>query len=106
MKKIATCILVKLLIITACQKKSLPVITERSPSISMRGNDTTTMTPDTLRGRIVMTNRCGRCHDRPEPQQFTAKRWSSIISLMAPRARLNRQNELNVLAYVTVNAGN
>lgn len=91
----------------ACQKKAVPVITERKnePFKSVTTAPTTTaIKPDTAIGKTVFINRCGKCHGLPEPIQFTAERWDGILSYMIPRARLDEVQRVHLTAYVKVNA--
>ena len=88
----------------ACQKKSLPVITERTATISIPKLDTANLVPDPESGRMLFANRCDKCHGLPTPVQFTEKKWETIIALMAPRARLNNQEIVDVLAFVKAHA--
>jgi hypothetical protein len=88
----------------ACQKKAIPVITERSSTFSIPKIDTANLVPDPESGRILFTNRCDKCHGLPAPAQFTEKKWETIVALMAPRARLNNQEYVDVLAYVKTHA--
>ena len=88
--------------IQACQKKALPTITTRTtePAKPVIVVD---VKPDIAVGKIIFTNRCGRCHALPEPVQFTAQRWDGILSIMMPRARLDREQEVHVNAFIKAN---
>jgi hypothetical protein len=55
-------------------------------------------------GRIIFTNRCGKCHDLPKADQYTAQRWDGILSSMIPKARLNEEQGLHVTAYLKAQA--
>ena len=85
----------------------MPVITERKTQpvkLFTSIPSASTITPDTLIGKIVFTNRCGRCHGLPELNQFTSKRWDGILSYMIPRARLTDEQGIHVTAYLKANA--
>ena len=107
MKKLMLLLIVIAIITIACNKKAVPVITERrtqqtkpitpDPSLS-------NVIPDTSIGKIVFINRCGRCHGLPEPNQFTSKRWDGILSYMIPRARLTDDQGIHVTAYLKANS--
>ena len=56
------------------------------------------------RGEDFYTQRCGRCHDLPEPSNFTVEDWKPIMASMAPKAKLNADETNWVLAYVNANA--
>ncbi|MEO7923642.1 MAG: hypothetical protein ABIR30_08180 [Chitinophagaceae bacterium] len=92
-------------IFTACQKKALPVITERKEV--PRGevtNNSIAIAPDTVTGKSVFMARCGRCHGLPEPGQYSAGRWETILATMMPRARLNNEQKVHLSAWVKANA--
>ena len=107
MKELMLLLIVMAIMTIACNKKTVPVITGRKtqpvksftsvPSVS-------TITPDTSIGKTVFTNRCGKCHGLPEPNQFTSKRWDGILSYMIPRARLTDEQGIHVSAYLIANA--
>jgi len=88
--------------IQACQQKTLPTITTRTTEPA-RPVVVVDVKPDIAVGKIIFTNRCGRCHDLPEPGQFTAQRWDGILSRMIPRARLDREQEVHVTAFIKEN---
>ena len=92
------------IVLMACQKKSLPVISERmtEPTIPLSETVNTISNPEA--GRIVFANRCSRCHGLPETNLYTTTRWGTILELMAPRARLSKNEKQDVMAYVTAHA--
>jgi hypothetical protein len=91
-------------VVAACNRKGLPVITERKkdpPRPIVNAGD---ILPDLAKGKIIFTNRCGRCHDLPQPVQYTAQRWEGILSYMNPRAGLDTEQSVHVTAYLKANA--
>lgn len=92
-----------LIVLLSCQKKAVPVITTRTiePSVPKLEEFSA---PDLLAGKQLFTNRCGRCHGLPDPVQYTVKRWETIMVLMAPRAKLSKQEQVHVTAWVKENA--
>jgi len=95
-------------VITACQQKSVPVITARktappSTTISIYAPPGTVQ-PDTSAGKIFFMNRCSRCHGLPEPTQFTASRWEGILESMIPRTGLDKESAVHVRAYIMTGA--
>jgi hypothetical protein len=104
MKKHLSVILLLAIIILSCQKRSVPVISSRTNEPSVPKADTGMVVPDKERGQLVFTNRCGRCHGLPEPDQYTVKRWETIMASMASRARLNKEDRIHVTAWVNANA--
>ena len=90
-------------IIQACQKKTLPTITTRITEPSKPVVVTVDIKPDTVIGKRVFVNRCSRCHALPEPVQFTAQKWDGILAIMIPRARLDKEMEIHVTAFVKAN---
>ena len=47
---------------------------------------------------------CGRCHDLKAPAAYTTERWVGIMNWMAPKAKLDSMQKVQVLAYVQHNA--
>lgn len=104
MKKYVAVICCIMIVILSCQKKSMPVISERSSKPETSKADTGIVIADTERGRVVFTNRCGRCHGLPEPILYSVKRWETIMDNMASRARLSKADRVHVTAWVNLNA--
>ena len=93
-------------IIIACNKKAIPTIPERErQETPAKEISTMTVVPDLARGKTIFMNRCGRCHDLPKPEQYTATRWEKILSTMMPKARLNPEQEVHITAFLKENAG-
>jgi hypothetical protein len=92
-----------LIVIIACNKKAMPVITSRTneppPAKSI-----TDVKPDLETGKTIFINRCGNCHGLPKADDFTAKRWDGILLYMIPRARLNSEQGIHITAYLKANA--
>ena len=89
----------------ACQRKAIPVITERKDAPSPKPVLVKeTIVADTAAGRQIFMARCGRCHGLPDPIQYTAKRWETILASMIPRSRINKEQALHLTAFVNTNA--
>lgn len=100
-------LIIVLFVVSACQKKAVPVITERKyepPKGVTTFPPPGTINPDTIIGKTVFVSRCGKCHGLPEPIQFTAERWDGILSYMMPRARLDEAQKIHLAAYIKANA--
>ena len=102
MKKLIVLFVITFIIIS-CQKKAIPVITERKDEPKKEAQ-TIIVSPDTLAGRSIFMARCDRCHDLPDPAQYTEKRWDGILSYMIPRARLSNEQGVHVTAYLRANS--
>ena len=92
------------LMLIACQKKSLPVITERPRVSAAPVSDSARVAPDMARGKQIYSVRCARCHDAPDPGKFSQPKWDSILTVMMPRARLNREQQIHIIEYVRSNS--
>lgn len=90
-------------IIFSCTKKAGPVITRRTNE-PPAPYTTVNVKADLVKGESVFTNRCGRCHGLPETSKYSAARWEGIMNAMAPRARLSKEEEVHVRAYVAAHA--
>ena len=102
MKKVFILLNILIVIIQSCQQKALPTITTRTTEPS-KPVTLVNVIPDIAVGKIIFTNRCGRCHALPDPLQFTAQRWDSILSIMIPRARLDKEQEIHLTAFIKAN---
>jgi cytochrome c5 len=94
--------------IIACNKKAVPVITERkyeTPNkIVMVYPPPGTVSPDTIEGKAIFMARCRRCHELPEPNLYTSKRWDGILTSMLPKARIKGEQAVHIAAYLKANA--
>lgn len=99
-------IIIFLLIVSACQKKSVPTITGRTSKPNKEKSTPLpgTIAPDTAIGKIIFVNRCGKCHGLPLPSQFNEKMWGEILISMMPKARLKNEQKIHLTAYVMDNA--
>ncbi|HVN59307.1 MAG TPA: hypothetical protein VMT63_13485 [Bacteroidales bacterium] len=52
-------------------------------------------------GRTLYINSCEACHALPNPDDYTAGGWSSILGSMAPRTSLSSSQVSLVYKYVT-----
>ena len=102
MKRVVIFLIILIVFIQACQKKALPIITTRVSEPS-RPIAIVNVKPDTAIGKIIFTNRCSRCHALPVPSQYTEQRWDGILSIMIPRAGLDKEQEIHVTAFLKAN---
>lgn len=97
-------ILLMMIVSIACSKKSLPEITARTSEPEKPGSAKIDVIPNAETGKVIFSNRCSRCHGLPELSQYSEKRWETILSVMMPRARLSKEQEIHVREYVLKNA--
>lgn len=93
--------------VLACQKKAVPVISDRKAPLPKR---TTFIYPpvadvavDTAKGRILFNRSCDRCHGLPEAQLFTKEKWDEILPDMFPRAGFSNEQALHVRGFILAN---
>jgi uncharacterized membrane protein len=103
MKKIFFVLAGLVFIVQACQKKALPIITTRPTEPAKPVTIVADVKPDVAIGKTIFTNRCGRCHALPEPVQYNAQRWDGILAIMNPRARLDKEQEIHITAFIKAN---
>ena len=49
--------------------------------------------------------KCDRCHTAYDPQEYSARKWETIIAEMAPLSGLDGETEEKILAYLRGAAG-
>ena len=103
MKKTAFVIITIASIILACNKKTIPTISDRTTDPPKPESPVANVKPDLAIGKTIFTTRCARCHDLPDPAKYTAERWDGILRTMIPRAGVNRVQEVHVAAYIKAN---
>lgn len=104
MKKVFFILTIILSLITACHKKAVPTITDRTTDPPPPVSPVINVTPGLEAGKTIFNNRCARCHGLPELNKYNAEKWESILTTMIPRARLDKVQEVHVKAYVLANA--
>jgi hypothetical protein len=52
-------------------------------------------------GRALYINNCGKCHDLFSPDDYSASRWKTIMSGMAPKTNMSASQVTLVTKYVT-----
>ena len=92
-----------MVVLSACSKKTLPVIATRTIDPPPPVSPVINVKPDMETGKAIFTSRCNRCHDLPELAKYKAERWDGILKIMMPRARLNREQEVHIAAYIKAN---
>jgi cytochrome c5 len=61
-------------------------------------------TPQIVEGKVTYKTKCGKCHDLKDPQAYDAAKWVKIVDWMAPKAKLDATEKVNVLAFVSLYA--
>ena len=51
-------------------------------------------------GKTIYDNSCGKCHDLPNPKEYSAQSWVGIMNSMAPKAKLNESQHQMVYDYI------
>jgi hypothetical protein len=104
MRKSFSIVALLVILLLACHPKGLPVITERKTEpLRLQAfiyPPKETVSPDTVLGHRIFTNRCGRCHGLPSPTQLTISGWDKILPVMMPRAGLDNEEALHVRAWI------
>lgn len=89
-------------LVNACSRKTVPA-TEAETKEKDSELSKTADANRVSQGRLVYTNRCGRCHGRKAVQKYTAQEWKPVLTIMIRKARLNAEDSANVTAYVFSN---
>ncbi|WP_121352724.1 hypothetical protein [Flavisolibacter nicotianae] len=90
-------LLIPVLLVLACSRKTVPASrTKANENIPPRTYNASAV----AQGRVVYTNRCGRCHGLKPVQKYSAQEWEPILTVMIRKARLQAADSVNVSAYV------
>jgi hypothetical protein len=107
LKFVTANILIIATILFSCQRKTTPVITERTsfPQAPKPANAPleTNSHEFIVAGKVIYTGKCSRCHDMKDPSAYAAERWPSILKSMIPKAKLNAEQANQLTAYVMAN---
>jgi hypothetical protein len=102
MKKIIVLITLVVLVV-ACSRKAVPVTEAIAKEKGLAPSGAVDASRASL-GRLVYTNRCGRCHGLKPVQKYSAQEWEPLLTVMIRKARLDAEDSANVTAYVFSNA--
>lgn len=80
-------------VLVACAPKTTEVIEEKSTT-------TTTMTAEISEGSALYAANCGKCHDLPKEQKYSAEKWKVIVPDMSKKAKLDATAENKIMQYV------
>lgn len=83
--KILGTLIVSLIIITSCAKKT--TVAKEIPA-------------DVKSGQQIELAKCGKCHDHKKAADYTAAEWEPIMDKMAINAKLSADEKAQVLSYV------
>jgi cytochrome c5 len=108
MKKLLTFYLFCSVVAIACHKKAVPEITSRTefpPPPKSAKLPIAENTPEAIAaGKAVFETKCNRCHELKDTKIYTTDRWTSILRIMIPRARLEEEQARQVTSYVMANS--
>jgi len=91
-----------LLVLVSCARKTAPQIPERT--VSTRSIDVSAdLKGDPVKGKLVFTAGCKRCHGLPEAGQFTRSRWETVLPSMIRNAGLDAQEAADMREYINAN---
>lgn len=88
------------LVISACQHKTVPVITARSSDPPAPAHPVSNTMADVVAGKTLFQGRCAKCHALPDPGQYNGPRWEGILQRMIPKAKLNETEAASLKAYI------
>lgn len=126
MKRLIIC-LICTVIISACHRKAVPegntngtssskkganandksatAPVNTTPSFDNKNQNTDTRPPVSLDlGKSVFVNKCGKCHELKQTNNYTKNQWENILKAMAPKAKLSTEETDQVSAYIMANA--
>jgi cytochrome c5 len=58
------------------------------------------LSANAMAGQGLFNQHCGKCHDLPVVQEYSAERWDRIVPSMAKKSHLTAEEEASVMAFV------
>lgn len=94
-----TLLVLLLVLIVSCARKTSPQIPERT--VTTRSiNVEADLKGDAVKGKQVFTAGCKRCHGLPEAGQFAKSRWDAVLPGMIRNAGLDAQESADIREYI------
>jgi hypothetical protein len=91
-------LLLSMVFIAGCSKKTVPAKTAELP---VRVTAPAVELTESLKaGKQLYMSKCGNCHGLYRADDYTVKAWLPIIDRMSVKAKLNESEKMSVLAYV------
>lgn len=85
-----------LVVLAACSQSTVePVVTsvETKPAV-------TASAEELAKGKTLYETNCVKCHRLFTPSEFTEKKWHHEVPEMSEKAKVNKETENLILAYV------
>ncbi len=70
-------------------QKTEPVVTETTGDVMVAN------------GKNLYEGKCGKCHDLPKTNAYTAEKWVDILKWMQPKAKISDQERETIHFYLT-----
>lgn len=80
-------------LLAACTPKTAEVIEEKTTT-------TSAMTAEISEGSALYAANCGKCHDLPKEEKYSAEKWKMIVPDMCEKAKLDATAENKIMQYV------
>ena len=97
MKKIVAFAIVSTVLVVSCKSKSTAGSTVSSTAPAKK--EITAV--NYAMGKDLFESKCGKCHDLPKPNKYSAEKWVGIMKAMAPKAKMDDSQSTLVYDYVT-----
>src|SRR4051812_41964075 len=81
-----------ILLLSECKTKSAATTTTPAPPAADMAEITA--------GHDLFDNKCGTCHKLPSPRKHDDTGWGETMDRMAPKAKLNDLEKVQVLKYL------
>lgn len=97
-----TLLVVVLIFVVSCARKTNPQIPERT--VTTRSiNVEADLKGDAVKGKQLFTAGCKRCHGLPEAGQFPKSRWDAVLPGMIRNINLDAQGAADIREYIYSN---
>lgn len=87
--------------LSSCKTQEKAVTVSATEEIS-----TVTTENNLVEAKNLYENNCGKCHNLPNPSEYTKEAWTPIMKSMAKKSKLTEEQTQWLLAYVQQNAKN
>lgn len=96
MKNTTLILVVFTLVLASCSKGTVSSVSEQPTDLSPKKDDTAAAT--------LYAAKCASCHELQPREKYTANQWKRIVPEMAKLAKINSDQEAQILQFVLLSS--